>query len=205
MEHRKLLAILLSFIIGIGLVGCSKEPEDTTSYHTSVKLETEQKDKFEADTDVDSAKTDNTNINNDNNEVDLEVKLNTKVDIDTSNDKSTEEFNIAQSNDVLSSFYEQYGKDHVVNVSDTQYYVDNKIETLILDDIHTKQDLIDKVKDLGTITEDNEYYILNLNKPYSYEEISQLESELNKEDWILAMIINIIDNSDWYNSEIPIN
>ncbi len=100
-----------------------------------------------------------------------------------------------------------YPQEHIIPVSDKQYYVDNMLEITLLSDNATKEDLENLVSGLGKVSESNDDscdYILQLNKSYKYSSICMLEDKLNKNEWLLASVINIYDTSDWYRDP-PMN
>ncbi len=174
----KIINILSYALLILTITSCNNESiKDISSYNN---IHSEESDTVIVDTS------------------DKDSSFNDSIDSNTgSNTESNFEFNLLD-----------YDKEHIKSVYDKQYYVDNIIEVTMLEN-GTKKDLENLVNELnlGIVRDSNGDscdYVIELNKNYSYEEISVLESSLNENEWLLASVINIYDNSDWHG-EIPIN
>lgn len=234
---KNLLATIFILTLALSLVGCSNKDDASTNLSNAGTSQVDaDKDNAESNKDnKDSDKTNNTsdNIKNDvdegandtekdteANESDEDKNTNDAVTTQTDteypsiridDDKHTETStnNSDKGLGIAPEMIERFGEDHIVLVDGDQYYVDNVMEVVLLEDSYTIDDCISDYGKYGEIKPADEASCsayLYLNRNYSFNEICRLQDEINQSnDNILILVINIMDNSSWYSSDIPMN
>lgn len=226
----KKLITLVTVLAIFMLVGCSNKNNTVSDIDKSEdKTITVEDKKDTAEDTVDAKETDNDSTKDSKDEIieplnkDEDTSEEEEENIETSDkEENTETGNREESTDnqgsntdidtntvdtdVLSTYSNLYGEEHIKSVGNKQYYVDNALE-VTLDESYSFEEAALDLEHLGTLNESTDgsgIHILVLDKTYSFRKISQLQDKLNKDDRILALVINIFDNSDWYGP-MPIN